>query len=261
VSWIPKKESWDPASLRLEWGAVIECFSGKKVLFCTNLKPRNEERWTSKSFAGPSFADLKSLLQKHVRLCNADEAVAVAHRFLHLRTDYSFKHRSYRFGFRELLFRLMVIILEDGFIHPSYPVLGWLLMVHIHCAPHWFPHSIHEEFLLSLVYDVAKAPFREVLPPKDSPATLIELSDLKTLSPWEASLLSSIQFRTSLQGTKGDKMFMQQIARLWLKRFQKQKFKGELGNNRVFEIWTQLSSIGSFVSPAKVFFFFSFEFQ
>ena len=45
------------------------------------------------------------------------------------RRSYNFSKKSYTFGFRELLLRMMVINLEDGFVHPGLPVIGWMMMV------------------------------------------------------------------------------------------------------------------------------------
>ena len=45
------------------------------------------------------------------------------------RRSYNFSKKSYTFGFREFLLRMMVINLEDGFVHPGFPVIGWMMMV------------------------------------------------------------------------------------------------------------------------------------
>ena len=117
-------------------------------------------------YNGPSYEELKSLLQKLTRLCYGAQALRVANQLMNLRRDYSFTKKCYRFqqpsslsplheylycyrfGLREFLHRIMVINVEDGFVHPNYPILGWLMMVEYHCAPHWFPHKVRSFFFI-----------------------------------------------------------------------------------------------------------------
>lgn len=92
-----------------------------------------------------SPANLKSALQKNVRLMRVTPALRVA---LHLM----------RLDFSQFVRRLAIIVLEDGILHPDLPFLCWLMMA---CStPHFVCSGALVDECLRIVFEISSCKIR-----------------------------------------------------------------------------------------------------
>ncbi|KAK9915160.1 hypothetical protein WJX75_005443 [Coccomyxa subellipsoidea] len=145
---------------------------------------------------------LKSALQKNVRLGRADAAVRVA---LHLlKLDAS-----------ELLRRACIICLEDALLHPSLPLLVWLMAA----VPKGYAMGrMLALACLTIIHELASVPVRDHQSP--GPAAGTSSSPGVQLAAAASNLVRCILLRAAYGGMGGDVSMLQKFAGSWKYRFE-----------------------------------------
>lgn len=142
---------------------------------------------------------MKSCLQKAVRRMKSDTAVRMANTMLAQNPG-------------ELLRRLPVIVIEDSFLHPLYPVLVWLMMAHSK------GYALSEQdatLVLSVVRQVSDGRYRDSLFKGD------RYREFCTVSPDDNVFVSSLVIRADYGGMPGDLKMLRISAGIWKTRYEK----------------------------------------
>eukprot|EP00884_Botryococcus_braunii_P004615 jgi/Botrbrau1/14154/Bobra.182_3s0094.1 len=195
---------------------------GRKVAvrLLTNAAPEEGGRVTweggdlSSNCPGPhgqfrgSTSLLKSALQKNVRLCRPEPAVRCA---LHLLKGEA----------AEFLRRFSIIMLEDGILGRSLPLLVWLMMA---VSKGFKLGRLHATACLDLVHQVARVPVRDQGPPDGLPfldgIQFLAAASHPHVTEEGAILVRCMLIRAAFGGMGGDVDMLRRYASLWLARFQ-----------------------------------------
>lgn len=192
---------------------------------------------------GLSASQLKSALQKCVRLCWPEAAVRVAWALAELGHEDPKKN-----GMAELLRRLPVIAVEDALPPPELPALVWLMAAHAKGAP---LSAEHTRLVMRSVYRIASCKYREGMETilERAPEATPTFADAAALCrpaaatddesvaggahhgadaavAWSAALpvcggglVRALLWRASFGGMEGDIEMLQRAAALWYRRF------------------------------------------
>ena len=205
-------------------------FEDVKVKLCTNIRPvenNNENNFMSELHP----ALLKSMLQKGFRRKEGQKIGKIALALSKL-------------SLLDLLRRLPIILLEDSMLHPSFPILVWLLMA---CSKGYKPCDMLIAVVLNVLIDCGDCSYKDMIA-DDSNGADISSSSLmndeadaisdnntadkagninttsKSLSlkqlPHSGSrtILASISLRASFGGMDGDVSMLHSYQDLWYKR-------------------------------------------
>jgi hypothetical protein len=170
-----------------------------KLCLSTNLKNGPSQiPPTKEEFSIPL---LKSTLQKAVRRRKSKEALNLAYQLLcQDRTDF--------------LRRMPVIMMEDSFLHPDFPLLIWIMIAD---SKGWNMTKLQIQKLMRLVWDVAEGKYRDHIPSLNEDFVNPILSNDKIEN--SDSHVACILLRSNYGGMKGDIEFLKAHAILWNKRF------------------------------------------
>ena len=170
-----------------------------------------------------SPSHLKSALQKNIRRRRPKHAVKCAVALM-------------RMDMVQFVRRMMIIVLEDSILHPSYPLLAWLLLA----TSKDYVVSNRKLFtmIIDIVHQVAASNCRDplnwdvpvhavahaVVPavsPVVAPSLLSMLDSMASSSKEESStLIRSILCRQRFGGMNGDMKMLERYAYLWYHRFE-----------------------------------------
>ena len=151
-----------------------------------------------------SIAVVKSMLQKAVRRRRQSAACRLA-------------YELYRISPTELLRRLPIIIVEDSALHPSYPVLVWLMLA-VSKGFHLPPSLV--AFVLQLTIDTALVRTRDYAGFTENIASDASMIDLAKLPQGVGrDLVASLLLRASFGGMPGDMEMLSRAAFSWFNRF------------------------------------------
>ncbi|CAG9324697.1 unnamed protein product [Blepharisma stoltei] len=140
---------------------------------------------------------LKSCLQKSIRQGIRNKAIRLA------------LQMAVNCGLKELCRRLCVIVLEDCFLHPDYPLLAW-------CMVAGDEYQYSQEILdsvIQIVADVSTLNYRDVL--------YIESSS-SLFKQWSTSneIVKAMLIRAYYKGMKGDIEMLSKYSAQWMERFR-----------------------------------------
>ncbi|MEW5312441.1 MAG: hypothetical protein WDW38_004075 [Sanguina aurantia] len=155
----------------------------------------------------------KSALQKAVRLGRASCAVRLA---------------AWLLKAGELLRRLPIVCLEDGWLHPSLPLIVWFMVAQ---SKGYTLGPLHTSAVLSFVHDLSLGGLRDYLPdapmgPRVSlptPLWHFEEADALLLPSGgveESVLVKALILRAGYGGVAGDVEMLRGYARMWAARFE-----------------------------------------
>ncbi len=157
---------------------------------------------------------LKSALQKNVRRQRGAQAVRCAWTLM-------------RADFTQFIRRFMIIVLEDSVLHPSMPLLAWLLLAN---SKGFQPPRVLLMECLRIVLEVAASDWRDPLPhfhdvdatDKDAGGEQSPLgtADCDDAEAHTGPLIRSILCRGRFGGMRGDMAMLAGYARLWKARLQ-----------------------------------------
>jgi hypothetical protein len=155
-----------------------------------------------------SASILKSLLQKAVRRGMGRAAVSLATELFSLDRN-------------EAIRRLLIIIIEDSFNHPAYPLLVWLMIA---MSLGYEPGEQFEALVLRVVEDVCTCPFKDGFDigvhKHEGGSTLEQLDNpINHLSARATSCIRSLLVRASFGGMAGDVVMLRKAASTWFRRF------------------------------------------
>ncbi len=157
-----------------------------------------------------SIPVLKSILQKAIRRRRPLPAVRVAMEL----ADKSLG---------DLLRRLPIIILEDSTLHPSLPLLTWLMAAH---SKDFEPNQFLINKVLCAIYEMASCPWQDLLTNKED-GTKRDFSFEEYHKPGLDNLLEdretwiwSMLMRARYGGMGGDIQMLHSYARLWNRRLE-----------------------------------------
>lgn len=151
-----------------------------------------------------SIAVVKSMLQKAVRRRRQSAACRLA-------------YELYRISPTELLRRLPIIIIEDSALHPSYPVLVWLMLA---VSKGFHPPPSLVAFVLQLTIDTALVRTRDYAGFAENVAIETNMIDIARLPQGIGrDLVASLLLRASFGGMPGDMEMLSQAALSWFNRF------------------------------------------
>ena len=177
-----------------------------------------------------SASQLKSILQKHIRLSNSDSAVRIA---LQLIQQHSIL---------ELLRRIVICCIEDSIVHPMIPYIVWLTVYYMKNTSHDKLHQqlvipyLHINTVLQFVYEIANSTTKDNILQDECTGdnhTTTLLSDISDLSIPQQNLTRSLLMRSTLGGMKSDMSLIKSYTTLWLNRYRhdNQKLIGIHSNN------------------------------
>lgn len=162
---------------------------------------------------------LKSLLQKSVRRGRTTQSLRLAKALMCA-------------NFVDFVRRFAVIIVEDGILHPDFPIFVWIL-VQVSAEPTWHPSKQLLDHLLQVVHEVAGCRFRDSMhmagshyfggggaEPRGEDLSAMQPTDPEwsLLSPTQVSVVKSLLARASFGGMKGDMNMLRSCASIWRSR-------------------------------------------
>lgn len=144
---------------------------------------------------------LKSAVQKNIRRGNVDEALACTKSLLDKDP-------------RGCLRRLMVVILEDGLLHPDYTKLA-VLTDRVRQKGMELTEA-DKSLVLTIVADITRCEWRDF--EKDNP-DYTEGYKIAKMEDEELALINAINYRVRIGGWQDDMQLLRCMSRIWQKRF------------------------------------------
>lgn len=189
-----------------------------KIRLVTNI-PMNQDFQhgvfaTSSSIVSAGL--LKSMIQKSVRRRNVDKVINLSYEMI-------------RVSMSDFLRRLPIICLEDGLLHPCFPIVIWIMIAE--SKGYRVPEFLIR-ICIAVLADVAICELRDSFNPLECKSS--DLNSKQSL--WQIPnkscriLLFSILARQSYGGMSGDINMLYEYACLWNTRFQNQSI---IDNNNV----------------------------
>ncbi len=205
-------------------------FEDVKVKLCTNIRPlENNLESNFMSELHPGL--LKSMLQKGFRRKEGPKIGKIALALSKL-------------SLLDLLRRLPIILLEDSMLHPSFPILVWLLMA---CSKGYKPCDMLIGVVLNILIDCGDCNYKDIIADDSNGADITSsslmddeadaISDHNTACKTDSSnatakslslkqlphsgsrtILASISLRASFGGMDGDVSMLHAYQDLWYKR-------------------------------------------
>lgn len=155
---------------------------------------------------------LKSMLQKNIRLRRPNAAARCAVELAIVST------------LEELVRRIMVIIIEDGILHPCYAYLCWLMCGLAKSFVQ--PTEYHINTCIYIVYQLAELPYKDhTAATAPAEGSALRLATVKTLTkplvrrPDEETLVNCLLVRACYGGMNGDLTMLRHAAATWQTRF------------------------------------------
>lgn len=159
-----------------------------------------------KTYKNVSF--MKSHLQKNIRKQNDGLAVSSSYHLI-------------KMSIQDFLRRLPIIMIEDSFLHESFPTLIWLMVADTIQSFTMKKYMI--EWLLGVVYVITQLPKDVIIyqnTPSIPPSKMIQFLDsIQDFELHQKSILYSVLLRISYGGMLFDNHMLQQYAVLWKERF------------------------------------------
>ena len=203
LTWTRVKDESPPSGII--WSASVQLRQEKLVLtLSTSVLPDGRPTLVKEHSHLP-ISVLKSILQKAIRRRRPLPATRTAMEIIDKNLG-------------ELLRRLPIIILEDSFLHPDFPLLVWLMAAE--SKGYRIPQKLITK-VLQIVHEVASCPWSDC--PTWSSKEIKQNTEVTTaisLSSKCEIILRSIRLRAKYGGMVGDVKMLKLYEKLWNYRFQ-----------------------------------------
>lgn len=139
--------------------------------------------------------------------------------------------------------RMLIVVLEDAFLHPNYGILGTMYQQGVGHKRKLTPEE--KDMLVQMAFDIGSVNFRDVWVDEDSKFMDNEevkiglenrvdnLPKLAKLPEKEQEIIEAIRYRAFAGGMMGDRVMMWNYYCLWLNRFA----SGEWTYNKLKAMW------------------------
>ena len=185
-----------------EYDYKVYLKDSKQDLFLVDSRPKDDLSGKVVVSAGKyNVHYLKSILQKAIRRNKPETAIRVARSILTQDPT-------------QFLRRLLIIVIEDGLLHPNTPCLIWLMVAH---TKGYSLTQADIEFLLSMTWSVATCKWRDCFRHEES-LYRDKLFIDPTLGQQFNNLVNSVIVRLNYGGTKADMSMVGSCAGMWFQR-------------------------------------------